>query len=95
MADPVSADQRTGGHATLGQPPGVLDRRRRRFDGIDRHSVFEDVKYRCDVLRDAGAEDAEDDGIALQLLDPGGEVLGHILGDLGQTTSEACCHGRK
>jgi hypothetical protein len=57
--------------------------------------VFEDVKYRCDVLRDAGAEDAEDGGIALQLLDPGGEVLGHVLGDLGQTTAEACCHGRK
>jgi len=27
--------------------------------------------------------------------DRGGEVLGHILGDLGQTTAEACCHGRK
>ena len=43
VADPVGADQRTGGHATLGQPPRVLDRRRRRFDIIDRHSVFEDV----------------------------------------------------
>jgi hypothetical protein len=57
--------------------------------------VFEDMKYRCDVLRDAGAEDPEDGGIAPQLLDRGGEVLGHILGDLGQTTAGACCHGRK
>ena len=95
VADPVGADQRTGGHATLGQPAGVLDRRRRRFDIIDRHSVLEDMTYRCDVLRDAGAEDAEDRGIPPQLLDLGREVLGHILGDLGQTTAEACCHGRK
>ena len=95
VADPVGADQRTGGHATLGQPPSILDRRRRRFDIIDRHPVFEDMKYRCDVLRDARAEDAEDGSIRPQLLDRGGQVLGHILGDLGQTTAEACCHGRK
>jgi hypothetical protein len=95
VADPVGANQRTGRHATLGEPPGILDRRRRRFNGIDRHSVFEDMKYRCDVLRDARMQDTEDDGIPPQLLDHRGEVLGHILGDLGQTATEACCHGRK
>ena len=89
VADPVGADQRPGGHAALSQPPGVLDRRRRRFEILERHPVLENMDDGGDVLGDAGAEHADDGGIPPQRLDHGGEVLGHILGDLTETAAQA------